>query len=71
MVTIRKMSASEEKNIRKLSRLHTRAFPDFFLTQLGVNFLDLSDAKYLSRSFNSRISQSTEESLKKVCRYSV
>ena len=39
MVTIRKMSASEQDSIRKLSRLHTRAFPDFFLTQLGVGFL--------------------------------
>ena len=48
MVTIRKMSASEQDSIRKLSRLHTRAFPDFFLTQLGVGFLDALYNGYLN-----------------------
>ena len=48
MVTIRSMSSSESKSIRKLSRLHTRAFPDFFLTQLGVSFLDALYRGYLS-----------------------
>ena len=47
MVTIRKMSSSEKDKIRKLSRLHVRAFPDFFLTQLGVNFLDALYEGYL------------------------
>ena len=47
MVTIRKMSSSEKDMIRKLSRLHVRAFPDFFLTQLGVNFLDALYEGYL------------------------
>ncbi|WP_019680550.1 GNAT family N-acetyltransferase [Ruminococcus flavefaciens] len=47
MITIRNMSASEKESIRKLSRLHTRAFPDFFLTQLGVGFLDALYKGYL------------------------
>lgn len=48
MITIRNMSASEQGKIRTLSRLHTRAFPDFFLTQLGVGFLDALYKGYLS-----------------------
>lgn len=48
MVTIRNMSESEKGSIRELSRLHTRAFPDFFLTQLGVSFLDALYKGYLS-----------------------
>ena len=48
MITIRNMSASEQADIRKLSKLHTRAFPDFFLTQLGVGFLDALYKGYLS-----------------------
>lgn len=48
MITIRKMSESEQKSIRKLSQLHVRAFPDFFLTQLGVGFLDALYKGYLS-----------------------
>lgn len=47
MVTIRNMTASEQASIRKLSRLHSRAFPDFFLTQLGVGFLDALYKGYL------------------------
>ena len=42
------MSEQEKGSIRKLSKLHTRAFPDFFLTQLGVNFLDALYKGYLS-----------------------
>jgi ribosomal protein S18 acetylase RimI-like enzyme len=42
------MSEQEKGSIRKLSKLHTRAFPDFFLTQLGVNFLDALYNGYLS-----------------------
>ena len=38
----------QKKSIRKLSRLHTRAFPDFFLTQLGVGFLDALYKGYLN-----------------------
>ena len=48
MITIRNMSASEQGDIRKLSKRHTRAFPDFFLTQLGVGFLDALYKGYLS-----------------------
>ena len=48
MVTIRNMSESEKGSIRELSRLHTRAFPGFFLTQLGVSFLDALYKGYLS-----------------------
>ena len=48
MITIRNMSEQEKGSIRKLSKLHTRAFPDFFLTQLGVNFLDALYKGYLS-----------------------
>ena len=48
MITIRDMTASEHESIRDLSRLHTRAFPEFFLTQLGVGFLDALYKGYLS-----------------------
>ncbi|MCR4796687.1 MULTISPECIES: GNAT family N-acetyltransferase [Ruminococcus] len=48
MITIRNMTASDKESIRVLSRLHTRAFPDFFLTQLGVGFLDALYEGYLS-----------------------
>lgn len=48
MITIRNMTASDKESIRALSRLHTRAFPDFFLTQLGVGFLDALYEGYLS-----------------------
>lgn len=48
MITIRNMSEQEKGSIRKLSKLHTRAFPDFFLTQLGMNFLDALYKGYLS-----------------------
>lgn len=47
MITIRSMTAEEKNKIRRLSRLHIRAFPDFFLTQLGVNFLDALYEGYL------------------------
>ncbi|MBO4878239.1 MAG: GNAT family N-acetyltransferase [Ruminococcus sp.] len=48
MVTVRNMSESEKGSIRELSRLHVRAFPGFFLTQLGVGFLDALYKGYLS-----------------------
>ena len=48
MVTIRKMTAAEKGSIRKLSKLHVRAFPGFFLTQLGVGFLDALYTGYLN-----------------------
>lgn len=39
MVSIRILDYADENFIAKLSKLHMAAFPDFFLTQLGLPFL--------------------------------
>ncbi len=39
MVSIRVLDNADENFIAKLSKLHMAAFPDFFLTQLGLPFL--------------------------------
>ena len=40
MVSIRKLDKTEDKSyIAAISRLHVKAFPNFFLTQLGLPFL--------------------------------
>lgn len=39
VVTIRKLDKVDEDYISKLSKLHMKAFPFFFLTQLGSSFL--------------------------------
>lgn len=39
MVSIRVLDYADENFIAKLSKLHMAAFPDFFLTQLGLPFL--------------------------------
>lgn len=39
MVSIRKLDKVDDKFITNLSKLHMKAFPHFFLTQLGLPFL--------------------------------
>lgn len=39
MRTIRELNSTDKEYIRELASLHRRAFPDFFLTQLGEPFL--------------------------------
>ncbi len=39
MVHIRELEHSEANYVESISELHKRAFPDFFLTKLGVSFL--------------------------------
>lgn len=39
MVSIRELDTVNDKYIITLSKLHMAAFPDFFLTQLGLSFL--------------------------------
>ena len=39
MISIRKLDNADDKYITTLSKLHMTAFPNFFLTQLGLPFL--------------------------------
>lgn len=39
MVTVRELKKTNIDDIKEISELHKRAFPSFFLTQLGVPFL--------------------------------
>ena len=39
MVSIRKLNEIDDRYITSLSKLHMKAFPDFFLTKLGLPFL--------------------------------
>lgn len=39
MVSIRKLDKADGRYITTLSKLHMKAFPEFFLTQLGLPFL--------------------------------
>ena len=48
MVSIRKLDKTEDEGyIAAISRLHVKAFPDFFLTQLGLPFLKMLYKGYL------------------------
>ncbi len=39
MITLRKIDNSKFEYIEKIAKLHKKAFPDFFLTKLGLPFL--------------------------------
>ena len=41
MVSIRELDKADNGCITTLSKLHMVAFPDFFLTQLGLHFLKI------------------------------
>lgn len=47
LLTIRKLHTAEPKTVAALAELHRRAFPGFFLTQLGLPFLRTLYACYL------------------------
>ena len=47
MRTIRELNSTDKEYIRELAALHRRAFPDFFLTQLGEPFLQVLYKGYL------------------------
>lgn len=47
MRIIRELNSTEKKYIRDLASLHSRAFPNFFLTQLGEPFLRILYNGYL------------------------
>ncbi len=46
-VSIRELDIAEDKYITVLSKLHMKAFPDFFLTQLGLPFLKTLYSGYM------------------------
>lgn len=39
-ITIRELKSASEKQLAQITRLHMRAFPKFFLTQLGFSFVN-------------------------------
>lgn len=39
MVTIKELHSADKNTIQSIAELHKRAFPTFFLTQLGISFL--------------------------------
>lgn len=39
-IKIRKLNAPDKSQLARISRLHMKAFPDFFLTKLGFSFLN-------------------------------
>ena len=47
MVQIRELKEKDKQNIGAISELHKRAFPTFFLTQLGIPFLKTLYKGYL------------------------
>ena len=47
MRIVRELNSTEKKYIRDLASLHSRAFPNFFLTQLGEPFLRILYNGYL------------------------
>ena len=47
MVVIEQFDQKDGKSVKALARLHVRAFPDFFLTRLGVSFLRALYAGYI------------------------
>ena len=60
MWKIRELNDDDQVYIRELSRLHSKAFPDFFLTQLGEPFLRTLYKGYLDDP-NSGIIVSEED----------
>lgn len=47
MVSIRELEKEEKNRIKTIAELHKRAFPNFFLTQLGLPFLKTLYTGYL------------------------
>ena len=47
MITIRQLEEANSHYIKSIAELHKRAFPDFFLTQLGVPFLQTLYTGYM------------------------
>lgn len=47
MAEIRELETTSSDYIKKISKLHKRAFPEFFLTKLGVPFLQILYTGYM------------------------
>ncbi|MCI9380190.1 MAG: GNAT family N-acetyltransferase [Dorea sp.] len=47
MITVKELKKVNTDNIREISELHKRAFPSFFLTQLGEPFLQTLYSGYM------------------------
>ena len=47
MITVKELKKVNTDNIREISELHKRAFPSFFLTQLGEPFLQALYSGYM------------------------
>ncbi len=47
MVSIKELKSADYKTIQTIAELHKRAFPTFFLTQLGIPFLKTLYASYV------------------------
>lgn len=47
MVHIRRLNIEDRKMVQRIARLHIKAFPGFFLTQLGLPFLKTLYTGYL------------------------
>lgn len=47
MVVLRELAAKDQAYIREIAKLHKRSFPSFFLTQLGLPFLEALYFGYL------------------------
>ena len=47
MASIKELKSADKNTIRIIARLHKRAFPSFFLTQLGIPFLETLYTGYM------------------------
>lgn len=47
MTDVRELNKTDKNYVRIISELHKKAFPDFFLTQLGIPFLNTLYTGYL------------------------
>lgn len=60
---IRELQSGEEDRVKELAYLHRKSFPDFFLTQLGVPFLNTLYKGYLEDDDSGIIVAENEEKI--------
>ena len=63
MVVIERVKKLDDKTINTISNLHLNAFPDFFLTKLGKNFISLLYKCYIEDEESGIIIAKDEEEI--------
>ncbi len=69
-MNVRELAAEDKGMIREIAILHQRAFPDFFLTQLGLPFLQTLYKGYLDDGDSGVIVAEEEKKVKGFIAYS-